>query len=244
MLLLLIFIIILCLGSNQENFWDYKNKRLYFNCKYGKVNPSSFKCQNLVNRVKKFKKYFNYYPVGILYSDKVDDGLVFPLLAWYNKDLQKFQYYVKDTKGYTKSSIYIKIPSRHDLMTGDVVVIPTKVNYGLFKVKLYKDLSKWAYDSYGTPVLKRHVYYAIPWSKVGYVTTDLTNPDDPNRYFVLFERKVGQNKFDYSITDDKNTRIPLDDLEYLTNGDTIQIPGKHKYGSYTIHRYNLEDLLF
>ena len=243
-MLLLIVLILIVLCYTTENFWDARNKRLYFNCKYGKVDPRSMKCKNLHNRITQFKEYFNYYPIGIIYSDKETNGLVYPLLAWYDKELSKFKYYVRDSKINATEPIYIEIPSRHELMSGDVVVVPTKVNNGLFKVKLYKDLSKWTYDYYGTPVLERHVYYATPWTKIGYVTTNLTNPDDPNRYFVLYERKGGNTKFDYSITDDKGTRIPLVELEYLTNGDVVIIPGKKQFGTYTVKRYSLDDLLF
>lgn len=245
-MVLALFIIFSCSHISKEHFWDHNTRKLFFKCKYGKIDSRDRRCKYLDQRVKTFRQHFNYYPIGILYSDKLADGIIYPLLAWYDRDLRKYHYYVRDKKDYTGESIYIKIPGRYDLMTGDTVVIPTKANYGLFKVKLYRDLSRWSFDYYRVPAMKRHLYYAIPWKKVGYVTTDLENPDDPNRFFVLFERKIEKDKntYEYSILDDKGTRIPLDEVEYLTNGDTLQIPGKKKYGTYITHRYHMDDLLF
>ena len=92
-------------GSGVENFWNYNNKRTYFECKYGRWNPH--RCSKLTHTFHDFKQNVHANPIGYVYL-KTSEGKTYPLLGWYDGYSDTYRYYVKQYKS-SHSSEYILI---------------------------------------------------------------------------------------------------------------------------------------
>ena len=181
---------------------------------------------------------------GYLTSQDEADNEMYELYELYDYRRGRNGYVYKDSKyDNNRETIYVSIdPKSYDgdiLYTGDVVTIG--YNDKPFVVQEYK----FKQGGFGT----RHSELDIRDSMEGYgvlrPAAGANNHDtvrEEDRFFILYRQEVDRRRsmFYYYVKDKRDVVIQLDKNVYkdLQDGDTVIIPGKEKYGPYTLSVYN------
>lgn len=227
----------------MHNYLDYKhgngvmrhgfpdNKNTYFGYNQGiRKGPISVNTRN------------DPKLVGYLYSQDEENNDTFQLYEMHDYKRGRPGYVYKDSKYEdNRNAILVVIPPEQyngdTLFDGDVVNI--QYNNRPFVVKLYE------IKNYGFGTRYESKDFRDEMESYGLLTpVDAGDGeiDKDDQYFILYRQELDSRKdrYNYYIKDKGGSIIELDDYkyEYLSNGDTLSIPGKERYGLYSLELYD------
>jgi hypothetical protein len=233
--------------NKKEHFLNYEDKRIYFECQYG-GNPYSRQCKRFFKNIYKFKQHIINNPIGYVYKKKIYR----PLAAWYDRESNKYSYYVIDYNNNKQKTVYTIDTNNKQISDGDFIIVP---HYGKMKVKINNDNNNNLGVIYNESIYlpREHPYlsrtpkpidipsYRTYWSVVGYV-----NKND--EFYKLYEKEYPKNNYQYQIelypglflNVLKNNKKVVNDTLHMN--DKVKIESMEKQGYYSVHKYKYNDL--
>lgn len=181
---------------------------------------------------------------GYLTSQDELDNELYELYELYDYRRGRNGYVYKDSKyDNNRETIYVSID--HKSYTGDILYTGDVITIGYKNKPFVVQEYKFKQGGFGT----RHGELDVRDSMEGYgvlrPTEDANNHDvvrEEDRFFILYRQEVDRRRstFYYYVKDKRDVVIQLDKNVYkdLQDGDTVLIPGKEQYGSYTLSVYN------
>jgi hypothetical protein len=173
--------------------------------------------------------------VGYLYSEAEDNNEVYKLYEVYDHRRGRPGYAYKATKyPNNRDSILVNIdPKTYSgdyLYDGDTVDITyEKIP---FTVKMYQIKQTGLGTRYTNKDYRSgmHEYALLEPVDPG------ANVDEEDRYFILYEQEIDPSRQlnNYYIKDKRGIIIEVSNKEKIYDGDTLLIPGKEKYGEYSV----------
>jgi hypothetical protein len=181
---------------------------------------------------------------GYLKSEDDMDNELYELYELYDYRRGRNGYAYKDSKYQdNRESMFVSI--NHKSYNGDVLytgdVISLGYNNKSFVVQEYEYKNRGS----GTRYKESDIRDEMEGYGILRPLGDANNHDsvrEEDRFFILYRQEVDRRRgtFYYYVKDRRDVLIQFDKKKYkdLQNGDTVDIPGKEKYGKYVLSVYD------